>query len=322
MPTTEQTYLEDVGPCARNTASNTLDEPGDLCHDIDTVQPFAERAIQLRMEILRIRRLAIPDPFDGCGLGPLTFLILGGFNVGCRVVDACVYDLIILHNSTNVDDRRTVRGWCGEFHHDGGIGRGLEVDKVPASRYVWSTQGLLEWILVRILTSVMGLHALDRMDEHTPTLEVKRLFLGLDGSFHTAARPECMMHRTPGVLGVCAKVGSAILTDDEARGTPREGQVHKAVLVDSRFNSIGIAFFVESDGQIVRTKGKHAFIEHEVAQGIRVPIVGRFAVHVVDLRIKLSGGMDAPAIEREESAIRNSVDRKKVISPLTRCCCR
>ena len=147
MRTTEQTYLEDVGPCARNTASNTLDEPGDLCHDIDTVQSFAQRTIQLRMELLFICRLAIPDPFDGLGLGPLTFLILGGFSVGCRVVDACVYDLIILHNATNINNRRTVRGWCGVFHHDGGIGRGLEVDKVPASRYVWSTQGFNEFWL-------------------------------------------------------------------------------------------------------------------------------------------------------------------------------
>ena len=115
---------------------------------------------------------------------------------------------------------------------------------------------------------MMGLHALDRMDEHTPTLEVKSLFLGLDGSFHSAARPECMVHRAPGVLGVCAKVGGAILTDDEARSIPGKGQVHKAVLVDSRFNGIGIAFFVEGDGQIIRAKGKHAFIEHVVAQGI------------------------------------------------------
>lgn len=169
----------------------------------------------------------------------------------------------------------------------------------------------------------MGLHALDRMDEHTPTLEVERLFLGLDGSFHTTARPECMVHRTPRVLGVCAKVGSTILTDDEARGTPGEGQVHKAVLADSRFNSIGIAFFVEGDGQIVGSKGKHAFIEHEVAQRIRVPIVGRFAVDAVDLRIKLSGGMDAPTIEKKRSQLYGvGLIGKNAMGSLTRCCCR
>lgn len=80
-------------------------------------------------------------------------------------------------------------------------------------------------------TSMMRLHALKRMDEHSPTREIKGLFLGLDGSLHGTTRPEGMAHGAPRVLGVSAKSSCAILTNNETGRSPGEGQIHQAVLV-------------------------------------------------------------------------------------------
>lgn len=78
---------------------------------------------------------------------------------------------------------------------------------------------------------MMRLHALDRMNEHASTPKVNNVFLGLDGSLDCATGPEGVVHRAPRVLGICAKVCCSILTDDETRSGPGEGQIHHAVLV-------------------------------------------------------------------------------------------
>lgn len=76
---------------------------------------------------------------------------------------------------------------------------------------------------------MVRLHALDRMNEHAPTPEVKGVFLGLDGALDCATGPEGVVHRAPRVLSIRAKVTRSVLTDDETRSGPGEGQVHHAV---------------------------------------------------------------------------------------------
>lgn len=165
----------------------------------------------------------------------------------------------------------------------------------------------------------MRLHALKRMDEHTPAREIKSLFPGLKGPLHGTPGPERMEHRPPWVLGIGAKFRSSILTDHETRRRPGEGQVHQTIFVDGGFDGIGIGFFVERDCQVIRTEGKHALIEHEVLEGIRMPVVGTVAFEVVDLRIEMSGGMDA-TIGKSDVSLKYRTETRQAV--LTRYCCK
>lgn len=51
------------------------------------------------------------------------------------VVNTSIDDLSILDDTADVDRCRSVRRRGGVFHHHGGVGRGLEVDKVPPRSY-------------------------------------------------------------------------------------------------------------------------------------------------------------------------------------------
>jgi len=89
----------------------------------------------------------------------------------------------------------------------------------------------------------MRFHALEGMDENTSSIELDFSVLCHEAAFYLAKRPECMQHRTPWILRVCAKSGRAILSCHEARGIPCELQVHNALEVYIRVNSVAIAVF-------------------------------------------------------------------------------
>lgn len=166
---------------------------------------------------------------------------------------------------------------------------------------------------------MVWLHALKRMDEHAPTREVKGLFLGFDGPLHGTPGPECMVHRAPWVLGVGAKIRGSIFTDHQTRRRPGEGQLHQTIVVDGGFDGVRIGFFVEGNAQVIRAEGKHALIEHEILQGIGMPVVGTVAFEIVDLRIELSSGMNAPIRKPGISQKHRTENRQAV---LTRYCCK
>jgi hypothetical protein len=127
--------LEDIGPSTGNTASNGLDETGNLSHNIDAVQTLAERAVNLGGDILAVCGLARPGPLDRGGLRPLALGILLRGSVGASVVGTGVDDLAVLQETANVDLGGTIGRRSGELHHDGREGGGLEVDEVPAGSY-------------------------------------------------------------------------------------------------------------------------------------------------------------------------------------------
>lgn len=102
-----------------------------------------------------------------------------------------------------------------------------------------------------------------------------------------------MTHGSPRVFGVGSEVSCAILADNESRCSSSEGQVHLSILIHSRLESVGVSFFVEGEGDIVRRKGEHALIEHVVVQGIGVPVVRAIAFDIEYFRVKLGSGMDA-----------------------------
>lgn len=166
---------------------------------------------------------------------------------------------------------------------------------------------------------MVWLHALKRMDEHSPTREVKGLFLSLDGSLHGTPGPERMVHRAPRVLRVSAKIRGPIFTDHQTWRRPGEGQLHQTIVVNGGFDGVGIGFFVEGDAQVIRAEGKHALIEHEILQGIGMPVVETVAFEIVDLCIELSSGMNAPIRRPGVSQKRRTEIRQAV---LTRYCCK
>lgn len=146
---------------------------------------------------------------------------------------------------------------------------------------------------------MVRLHSLQGVDEETTTGHVVGLLLGGDGTFHLAAGPEGMTHGSPWVLVVCAKVRSSILSDDEARSGPGEGDVDQAVGVDSRLDRVGITGLIQGEGQVVGSKREHALIEEMVMQTIGMPDVGGIAVGRKDLGIELARGVDASAVDRK-----------------------
>lgn len=129
----------------------------------------------------------------------------------------------------------------------------------------------------------MGLHALDSMNEHSPTSEVIGLLLRRDGALNTAPRPEGMHHRPPGVRGVGPEVRCTVLSYDKTGGGAGERQIHQAVLVDGGFDGVRSSLLVQCQGEVVSFKGEHVLIEHEVVQGVGVPDVRLIAFEVKDL---------------------------------------
>lgn len=114
----------------------------------------------------------------------------------------------------------------------------------------------------------MGLHALQRWDEHTAAAEIVGLLLGGDGSLDGTAGPEGVDHRTPGVLGVRTEVGSTVLADGKPWGFAGELEVDDAVWVDGRLDAVCVALLVKGDGQVIGAKAEHLLVEHEVREGI------------------------------------------------------
>lgn len=161
---------------------------------------------------------------------------------------------------------------------------------------------------------MVGLHALKTLDEHATALHIVVLLLGGNGSLDGATWPESVAHRTPRVRGVRAKVGSTVLADDEARGVAGEGDVDQAVFIDGRFEGVGIALLVESQGNVVGPKGKHALVEHEVVQGIGVPAVRAISLGIEDLAVELRSRVNASGerFRLEESKFHNDYRMEKL----------
>jgi len=121
---------------------------------------------------------------------------------------------------------------------------------------------------------MVGLHALKSLGEQSPTLHVINLLFSGYGSGYIASGPEHMAHRAPWVLGVCTEVCGAILADGETRRGAGKSQIHETPFVHSGFKGVCIARFIQRQRDVISGKGKHALIEHVVAQGIGEPNVG------------------------------------------------
>lgn len=143
-------------------------------------------------------------------------------------------------------------------------------------------------------TGVVRLHALEGWDENTAACQVVGLRLGGDGALDGTAGPEGMGHGAPRVLRVSSVVGSAVLAGSEAGSFAGDLEVDNAIRVDGGLDGVGVALFIEGDGQIVGGEGKHLLVEYDVGERVRVPDVLAVAFKVEDLRVEVSGSMDTP----------------------------
>lgn len=101
---------------------------------------------------------------------------------------------------------------------------------------------------------MVGLHALKGVDEHALSGEVIGLLLGGDGALDGATGPEGMAHGAPGVRGVGAEVGGAVLADDETGCGASKGEVDQTVVVDGGLKDVLRSLLVQGQRQVVGAK--------------------------------------------------------------------
>lgn len=112
-----------------------------------------------------------------------------------------------------------------------------------------------------------------------------------------------MVHGTPRVLGVGAKVRGTVLASNKAWGLAGDLDVDNAVRVDGGLDVVGVTFFVQGEGQVISAEGVHLLIEHAVGERIGVPDMGLIALEVEDLRVEMRGGVDTPIDPQEPQRI-------------------
>lgn len=189
-------YLVDVWFGTGSAGNNLLDKLGNLGHDVHTIVSLAHATGQLSFDAA-IR--AGPGEGNGVGLGPVALWVVMGSSVLHGICSASVQQLVIDSNTTNIDDSVAVRGGRCKLHHDCAVCGGLEVGKGPAGG------------------GVVGLHALESMDEQATTSQVDGALLSDNASLDLASGPEGVSHLTPGCLGVGSESASTILADNESR---------------------------------------------------------------------------------------------------------
>lgn len=120
---------------------------------------------------------------------------------------------------------------------------------------------LLEPAFGRKLTSVVRFHPLQSVREKSPALEVHFSIFCHDAPFNFTSWPEPMSHRSPRMFRICTKIAFAILPYMKSRSRTGYIQVDDASFVCSRFDSIGSAVFIKSDGAAVAIERQLLLIE-------------------------------------------------------------
>lgn len=146
---------------------------------------------------------------------------------------------------------------------------------------------------------MVWLHALQSSDEYSAAGEVVRLLLGGKGALDGTAGPETVVHGSPGVLGIGAKVRGTVLAGNEARRLAGNFDVDNAVSVDGGLDVVGVAFLVQGESQVISAEGVHLLVEHAVGERIGVPDMGLVALEVEDLSVEVRGGVDTPIDPQE-----------------------
>lgn len=145
---------------------------------------------------------------------------------------------------------------------------------------------------IHALTSEMRLHALQRMHEHSPALEIHRSLLRHELTLNLTPGPEEVLHPAPRGLGVGSEIARAVLAHGEAGRGLRELDVDDAALVDAAADVVGLAVVGDLHGAVPAGEVLLVVGEVEVVQVVRGPELGA-AGGVDDLRVELGGGAHA-----------------------------
>ena len=159
-----------------------------------------------------------------------------------------------------------------------------------------------------MLTSVVGLHSLQSMAEHSPAVNLDLTLLGNDRALNAAPGPKVVVHATPWLLGVCAIVTGSILSALKARSSPSELDIDQTAVVDCSLDRVCRSVLVQLDGDAVGVERVVSLIEAMIRQRVTGPEKGLLVVGVEELGIELH------RCARTEDVVVNDLEEANVTS--------
>lgn len=155
--------------------------------------------------------------------------------------------------------------------------------------------------LCTVPTSVMGLHSLKSMAQHTAALDVDWALFGVNGALDAASGPEVVVHRPPWLLGVGTVIGGAILSTHKSRRGPGELYIYHAVLSDGRLDGVLGAILGELNGDAIGEEGVLLLVEAVVVDGVACPEEGLLVVREEELAVELHSHTEATMQSKHRS---------------------
>lgn len=133
----------------------------------------------------------------------------------------------------------------------------------------------------------MRLHALDGVDVNASPAHVQLAIFRLECAGDLARRPKAMVHVAPRLSRVGAEVRRPVLARDEARRSPRKGDIHDVLLIYVGREMKRCAIFGQLQVDVLRMKVEPVVRDVVVVQRVGGKEVGRLAVLVEYLRTEL-----------------------------------
>lgn len=195
-----------------------------------------------------------------------------------RTLGAGENDLIVLDDTADVHNRRSVRRGSRVLHQDRRVVGALEVAKVPLGR------------------GVVRLHALQSVDEHGASLAVDGTIRSGNRALGDTPGPENVAHGTPRVGKVGAKQCCAGCANLEARRCPLDGHVDNRPFIVQRLDSVRVSIFRKLDGAVGGVEAGLVLAELVVVEGRRAPEVGLGSIQGEDLAVELASRADATVV--------------------------
>lgn len=146
----------------------------------------------------------------------------------------------------------------------------------------------------------MWLHALQRVNELSTALEVHGSLLRQERSLDLTPGPEQMLHPTPRVRRISAKVASTVLASRKTRSSLCESDIDNTALVHAALNVVALAILGDLHGALLGAELVLVVGEGEVVEVVGGPELGGIGDGVDDLGVELRGGADAEDVAEDD----------------------
>jgi hypothetical protein len=146
----------------------------------------------------------------------------------------------------------------------------------------------------------MRLHALQRMDELSTTLEVHRSLLRQQRALNLTPRPEKVLHPAPRLRKISTKVAGTVLAHRETRRSLCESNVDDTALVHAALDVITLTVLGDLHGAFFGAEVVLVVREGEIVEVIGGPELGGIGLRVDDLCVELCGGADAEDVAEDD----------------------